>query len=129
MEILYKAKDGKIFENEWECEEYELALDRKERADDLIWVNKECNRIPITHDFDAVFGFVCLSAAAVNFMKDLLYDEGLRYKNFDVNEPCWYYEENDCFVPIYEKVAHHKNIAETEENKAYIIEQGGHKND
>ena len=125
MEIIYKAKDGTLFYNECDCEEYEFELDLNERKEDLIWVNKRMNKIPLSNDFNDVFGFICLSAAAVDFMINILDNEGLRYQTFDVDEPCWYYEEDECFVPIYEKVTYHKNIAETEKNKADILEQGG----
>lgn len=125
MEIIYKAKDGTLFYNECDCEEYEFELDLNERKEDLIWVNKQMNKIPLSNDFNDVFGFVCLSAAAVDFMIELLDNEGLRCDNFDVDEPCWYYEEDDCFIPIYEKVAYHQQKIEEEETKAFALEQGG----
>lgn len=125
MEIIYKAKDGTLFENAPECEKYEWELECKARVNDLIWVNKAGIKIPLSHSFDEVFGFICLSAAAVDFMTELLDNEGLRCDNFDVEEPCWYYEEDDCFVPIYEKVAYHQQKIEEEETKAFALEQGG----
>lgn len=125
MEIIYKAKDGKLFDNACDCEDYEWELNRNERKEDLVWVNKAGIKIPLNHSFDEVFGFICLSAAAVDFMIDLLDNEGLRCDNFDVNEPCWYYEEDDCFIPIYEKISYHQQKIEEEETKAFALEQGG----
>ena len=64
MEIIYKAKNGKLFDNACDCKDYEWELNRNERKEDLVWVNKAGIKIPLNHNFDEVFGFICLSAAA-----------------------------------------------------------------
>ena len=56
MEIVYKAFDGKIFEDEDDCWLYERTFNLKFFSKDVVCLDEKGNLIPIEDDFDDVYG-------------------------------------------------------------------------
>jgi hypothetical protein len=75
MEIIYKAEDGTLFNNECECEEYERKCAVAKVKDSLIWLNADKEIVPLEDlDFDPVFYFKATSKEAIDFMYQILED-------------------------------------------------------
>ena len=75
MEIIYKANDGTLFDNECDCEEYERKCMVAKVKGSLIWLNADKEVVPLENlDFDPVFYFKAISKEAVDFMYQVLED-------------------------------------------------------
>lgn len=97
MEILYKAKDGKIFNDEWECENYENDLECQELADTLFWWNSNREPIPVSKDADNLYYFYIKSEKAIDFMDSICYSNGWSYDELEENGMYYWSERDECF--------------------------------
>lgn len=105
MEILYKAKDGKIFNDEWECENYENALECQELADTLFWWNSEREPIPVSKDADNLYFFYIKSDKAVDFMDEICLANGWSiYDGFEVGGMYYWNELAESFYNTAEQI-------------------------
>lgn len=70
--IYYEANDGKRFEYEDECLQYEFAKDFEPIAEMLMIWNGDGQKIPITHraDLDDAWAIYCSSITAAIFLKE-----------------------------------------------------------
>jgi hypothetical protein len=76
MEIIYKAKDGKIFDSKRECENYENTLECSRVASSLFWWNNKREPIPVSIDADSLYYFYIKSEDALEFMEEVFRDYG-----------------------------------------------------
>lgn len=77
METIYKAEDGTLFTNMCECQEYELKCKVAKVKDSLIWLDADKEVVPLEDfDFDPVFYFKATSKEAIDFMYQVLEDNG-----------------------------------------------------
>lgn len=93
MEIIYKAFDGNIFDDEDDCLFYERTLNLKSFSKDIICLDKEGNLIPIEDDFDNVcersFFMKIQTDEAASFIRDTY-----GYIIGDSKKGLFYYDEN-----------------------------------
>lgn len=70
--IYYEASDGKKFENERECIQYEFAKDFEPIAEMLMLWNGNGQKMPITHriNLDGAWAIYCSSITAAIFLKE-----------------------------------------------------------
>jgi hypothetical protein len=97
MQILYKAKDGKIFDDEWECENYENALECQELANTLLWWNNNREPIPVSKNADNLYFFYIKSDKAVDFMEEICCANGWSYDELEENGMYYWSEGDECF--------------------------------
>lgn len=76
MEILYKAKDGKLFENKYECINYENNLECEKLKDSLFWWNSKREPIPVSINADELYYFYIKSEEALEYMEKVFCDYG-----------------------------------------------------
>lgn len=98
MEIIYRAFDGKEFEDEYDCQEYEDKLVIKNLGRDLTMVNDEFE--PVTCG-DDVYYFVVRSRVARDKIKELL-DSYLFERNEEIclDTPYMWNDDISKFLPI-----------------------------
>ena len=76
MEIIYKANDGTLFDDERECENYENALECEKLKDSLFWWNHRQEPIPVSVNADELYYFYIKSEEAVDYMEEVFRDYG-----------------------------------------------------
>lgn len=82
METIYKANDGTLFNNMYECEKYENKCAVAKVKDSLIWLNADREVVPLEDlDFDPVFYFKATSKEAIDFMYQILEDNNCDIDN------------------------------------------------
>lgn len=103
MEIIYRALDGKEFEDEYDCEEYEQKLVIQNLGRDLTMVNDEFESVTCGDD---VYYFVVRSRVARDKIKELL-DSYLFERNEEISLDTVYgWDENvSKFVSIHKTIA------------------------
>ena len=105
MEIIYRAKDGKIFDNEWACEDYENALECQKLANSLVWWNSEREPIPVSKDVDNLYFFYIKSEEAIDFMDSICYSNGwLIYDGLEVGGMYYWNRLTDSFYNTAEQI-------------------------
>ena len=69
--IYYVADDGKRFENEWDCAEYEFSKGFEPIAEMLMMWDGDGDKIEITHrtNLDRAYAIYCSSITAAIFLK------------------------------------------------------------
>lgn len=98
MEIIYRAFDGKEFEDEYDCQEYEETLAIKNLGRELTIVNDEFE--PVTCG-DDIYYFVVQSEAARRKIYDLIdYCYLECSKEILLNTPYMWYDDANKFLPI-----------------------------
>lgn len=105
MEILYKAKDGTIFDSKRECENYENILECKRLADSLFWWNDKRESIPVSIDADSLYYFYIKSEDALEFMEEVFSDYGWSaYDDLEVGGMYYWNGEAESFYNTAEQI-------------------------
>ena len=105
MEIIYRAKDGAEFDNEWECENHENTLECQELADSLFWWNSNREPIPVSKDADNLYYFYIKSEEAIDFMDNICYSNGWSiYDGFEVGGMYYWNELTESFYNTAEQI-------------------------
>ena len=125
MQILYKAKDGKIFDSEWECEKYENALECQELKDSLFWWNSEREPIPVSKDVDELFFFRIESEDALEYMEEIFRSKyWSAYDELKVGGMYYWNQLEESFYGVTEQTNRLNNeISELREIR-YLIGKG-----
>lgn len=86
--IYYEANDGKRFDNEWECAQYEFDKDFAKIADMLVMWDGNGEKMKITHrtNLDRAYAIYCSSITAAIFLKEWGEREGVAtpYSDIDI---------------------------------------------
>ena len=101
METIYKAEDGTLFNDMYECEEYENKCKVATVKGSLIWLNADKEVVPLENlDFDPVFYFKATSKEAIDFMCQILEDNNCDLDGNVIEGHTIYYWDNraDMFV-------------------------------
>ena len=124
MEILYKAKDGKIFDSEWECEKYENALECQELKDSLFWWNSEREPIPISKDVDELYFFYIESEEALGYMEEIFrINYWSAYDELEVGGMYYWNQVEESFYGVTEQTNRLNNeIEELQEIRRFMRE-------
>ena len=105
MEILYKAKDGTIFDDERECENYENTLESQELKDSLFWWNSEREPIPVSKDVDNLYYFYIKSEEALEYMEEICrINYWSTYDELDVGGMYYWNSLSESFYNITEQI-------------------------
>ena len=98
MEIIYRAFDGKEFEDEFDCQEYEEKLSIQNLGRDLIMVDSDFD--PVTCGDDISYFVVC-SEAAKRKICDLIDSYYFEHnKEILFNTPYMWDDYANKFLPI-----------------------------
>lgn len=98
MEIIYRAFDGEIFEDEYACREYEEKLAIKTLGRELTIVNDEFEPVTCSDD---VYYFVVRSEAAKRKICDLINPYQIEHdKEILLNTPYMWCGIASIFLPI-----------------------------
>ena len=124
MEILYKAKDGKIFDSEWECEKYENTLECEELKDSLFWWNSEQKPIPVCENADPLHYFYIKSEEAVEYMKKVVRDYGWSYEELEVGSMYHWDDSEESFCNISNQIDYYEDKINELRNIRYFMARG-----
>lgn len=102
MEIVFKAKDGKIFNNANECVQYEVELTNKEKE----WEAWGWNCEPTNLTSRAIVVKLNTKKAATQFLEKAKFDGDNNVKGIEEGDEGWFfYEElSEKYVNIYPDV-------------------------
>lgn len=127
--IYYEANDGKRFEDEWECAQYEFDKGFEPITEMLVMWDGNGDKIKITHrtNLDRAYAIYCSSITAAIFLKEWGERDGILtpYSNIDI-EKCsevplgefvyfndqW--NEVNEVVALFEKISRQMSDGETE---------------
>lgn len=88
--IYYEANDGKRFEDEWECVQYEFNKGFEPIAEMLMMWDGDGDKMKITHrtNLDGAYAIYCSSITAAIFLKEWGERDGVvtPYSNIDIEE-------------------------------------------
>jgi len=130
--IYYEANDGKRFENEWDCAEYEFGKGFEPIAEMLIMWDGDGDKIEITHrtNLDRAYAIYCSSITAAIFLKEWGERDSVLtpYTNVDIEKGAevplgtfvWYnndWREVGKVVTLFEEMSQQMNDGE---EKIYI---------
>ena len=107
MEIIYKAKDGTLFEDACECEEYERKCAVAKVKGSLTWLNADKEVVPLENlDFDPVFYFKATSKEAIDFMYQILEDNNCELDGNTIEGHTIYFWDNsaEMFVSLNARI-------------------------
>lgn len=119
MKIIYEAFDGKQFDDEWDCYDYEFIQTHQDLFN-IVFYNKERKPYHYTSaNDDSIYGncwaILIHNEDEFNALNDLAKDTGWCEFNKDegyITSPgLWYREEDELMNPIWKKV-----ICEKKEN-------------
>lgn len=108
MEIIYKASDGKIFDNEDDCLFYERTVNLKFFSKDIICLDEKGNLIPIKDDFDNAYERSFFMKIQTDEAASFIYNE-YGYIIGDSKKGLFYYDENLGWVDFR---SHWKEVSE-----------------
>lgn len=128
----YIAEDGKEFDDEYKCKEYEIELGYNSCKDALKLYDKDNNKIELmledSYNFDYVCFIVIKSKEAYNWLCDsMLGYYGLTIpKHYDVEEEnynCAFYYDFDCdeWISCKKKIEEYKK--EIEKLSKYVVDK------
>lgn len=97
METIYKAEDGTLFNDMYDCEEYENKCKVAKVKGSLIWLNADKEVVPLENlDFDPVFYFKATSKEAIDFMYQVLEDNNCELDGNVIEGHIIYYWDKDA---------------------------------
>jgi hypothetical protein len=86
--IYYEANDGKRFDNEWDCAEYEFNQGFEKITEMLVMWDGDGDKINITHrtNLDRAYAIYCSSITAAIFLKEWGERDGILtpYSDIDI---------------------------------------------
>ena len=125
MEILYRAKDGKIFDNEYDCENYENALECQELKDSLFWWNSEREPIPISKDVDELYFFYIESEEALGYMEEIFrINYWSAYDELEVGGMYYWNQVEESFYGVTEQTNRLNNEIEELQEIRHFMREG-----
>lgn len=125
MEILYKAIDGKIFDNKWECEKYENTLECEELKGSLLWWDNEQKPIPVCENADPLYYFYIKSEEAVEYMEKVIRDYGWSCEELEVGGMYYYNTDEESFCIIANQIDYYEDkISELRKIRGFMWERG-----
>lgn len=93
MEIIYKAFDGKIFDDEDDCLFYEKTLTLKFFSKDIVCLDEKGNLISVEDDFDYVYRRTQFLKIQTDEAANFIYNV-YGYKIGNGTKGLFYYDEN-----------------------------------
>ena len=124
MEILYKAKDGTIFSNEYECEDYENSLECAELKHSLFWWNSDREPIPVCVNAEPLHYFYIESYDALEFMLKVFRDYGWNYEELVVGSMYHWDDAEESFCNIANQINYYNNKLNELREIRYFMEKG-----
>ena len=128
MRVIFEAFDGKQFDDEDECRDYELSQEEKEVNGQIILLNQYGGVIAgrvSEADFDRVFTIAVGNEEAVEFLNKL-FDENGTYaprSGFQTNTVYWWDDEKIEWLNVAEKIAELNEEVEFFEEKLFLLRQ------
>lgn len=112
MEVIktYVACDGKKFEDEWECQEYEEALEATKYQDTALLFDLGGKPLPLSQEgFQGAFIVKAVTDEAAQYMAEAFHDywnpwsRDCRWTPSEAKAGCWIFiDNNDDWVPASE---------------------------
>ena len=105
MEIIYRAKDGTEFDNEYDCENYENALECEKLKDSLFWWTYRQVSIPVSTNADELYYFYIKSEEALDYMEEVFRNYGWSaYDELEVGGVYYWNDIEESFYNIAEQI-------------------------